>query len=506
MGSWPFTRLHFGCGRCVAISGPYIQILDAISGQIQHTAHCANTILCSTVDKEYTHLITTGEDKKLEVWGLDSLRLKSSRELSKKATMVQLSHDGETILVADKFGDVFAYPLTPPTNIIPTLSDASQASHENPHGSLVLGHASIITSFLLSPDGRHIITADRDEHIRVSRYPHGYIIDRYCLGHQLYVSAICLPSFDPCSLVSGGGDPSLHVWDWMTGTLKCQLPVLDAVTPFLKVKGGKQKWHWRSEGNPSGCTSQNPLCQEKNEKEASNEMEIEAPLSPACDVTTVGTGEFVFALAKLEAHEFNGEKLLVFNAIGGSALFYCTYPSQASDVPSVRHIDFSRPILDFVLAFSNQIVVSVDAAWSQCMGELSETSIEIVEWQKNEFKLLDVASQLLTSFNGSALQKASAAELASLDLYSGLALLPKHADGSENGNWTGDQGSETRHNTPKGSRREGRKQHAKVVGRLKTKQALLKKQQELDQEGSRCISEDEHESKKVKLDHGTCLL
>lgn len=114
----------------------------------------------------------------------------SNREIPKKATAVQLSPDGQTILVADKFGDVFSYPINPPIDTIIDPAHSSrpkdaQASHENIHGSLVLGHASVITSFLLSHDGQYIITADRDEHIRVSRYPNGYDIERYCLGHEL---------------------------------------------------------------------------------------------------------------------------------------------------------------------------------------------------------------------------------------------------------------------------------------------------------------------------------
>lgn len=59
------------------------------------------------------------------------------------------------------------------------------SSHENPSdGQLVLGHASPLTAFLLSQDEKYIITADRDEHIRVSWYPEGYNIEMYCLGHR----------------------------------------------------------------------------------------------------------------------------------------------------------------------------------------------------------------------------------------------------------------------------------------------------------------------------------
>ena len=82
-----------------------------------------------------------------------------------------------------------SYPLTP----LPTITLASVqpseadtlASHENPSGgTLVLGHTSLLTAFLLSPEETHIITADRDEHIRVSQFPQGYTIESFCLGHK----------------------------------------------------------------------------------------------------------------------------------------------------------------------------------------------------------------------------------------------------------------------------------------------------------------------------------
>ena len=72
--------------------------------------------------------------------------------------------------------------MSPP----PTEAD-TLASHENPSGgTLVLGHTSLLTAFLLTPDETHIITADRDEHIRASLFPQGYTIESFCLGHKRY--------------------------------------------------------------------------------------------------------------------------------------------------------------------------------------------------------------------------------------------------------------------------------------------------------------------------------
>lgn len=114
------------------------------------------------------------------------------RELPKRPTGLAFTKDSQTILVSDKFGDVFSYPFhyTPPESK-PAPDELS--SHENPSdGQLVLGHASPLNAILLSPDERYIITADRDEHIRVSWYPQGYNIETYCLGHRGYVPPLSL--------------------------------------------------------------------------------------------------------------------------------------------------------------------------------------------------------------------------------------------------------------------------------------------------------------------------
>ena len=67
------------------------------------------------------------------------------------------------------------------------------------------------------------MTPDRDEHVRVSWYPEGYVVERFCLGLERcvtmtwmnvflgsvnvecrFVSATHIPGFDPGTLISTG--------------------------------------------------------------------------------------------------------------------------------------------------------------------------------------------------------------------------------------------------------------------------------------------------------------
>jgi tRNA (guanine-N(7)-)-methyltransferase subunit TRM82 len=82
-----------------------------------------------------------------------------------------------------------SYPLTPVPTTTPAHAQSAEpdtlASHENPSGgTLILGHTSLLTALTLTPDETHIITADRDEHIRASWFPQGHTIESFCLGHK----------------------------------------------------------------------------------------------------------------------------------------------------------------------------------------------------------------------------------------------------------------------------------------------------------------------------------
>jgi len=193
------------------------------------------------------------------------------------------SHDG-MILCGDKFGDVYALPLHPPEThdsprpepehngkkAVPKLAMPSatnltvhtgknrktlEAQLKARQGSkpkesidfaheLLLGHVSMLTDIVtvtidvandspketseLPKPRSYILTADRDEHIRVSRgRPQAHVIENYCFGHTQFVNKLCLPH--PGILISGGGDDYLFVWDWLSSRLLCKLNLRDAM-------------------------------------------------------------------------------------------------------------------------------------------------------------------------------------------------------------------------------------------------------------------------------------
>nr|VDD16736.1 unnamed protein product [Brassica rapa] len=93
-------------------------------------------------------------------------------------------------------------------------------------GAPLLSHyCSIITSLEFSPDGRYILSADRDFKIRVSYlYKELMIheIQTFCLGHTEFVTCIAFvwnPELPQKYLMSGSGDSTVRLWDVTSGSL-----------------------------------------------------------------------------------------------------------------------------------------------------------------------------------------------------------------------------------------------------------------------------------------------
>ncbi|KAH8676880.1 hypothetical protein BGZ60DRAFT_526302 [Tricladium varicosporioides] len=247
--------------------------------------------LATTNDAKHVVAIT-GEDKAIRVFeiieteGVVEVRQISQRVMPKRPSALTITSDSTTIISADKFGDVYSLPLLfsespllsrisretsqvtnrpfkPSANEFTihsqrnrkalenqkrqlALRDAKETSPAFEH-NLLLGHVSLLTDVKLAVlDGRnYIITADRDEHIRISRgIPQAHIIETFCLGHKEFVSRICVPGERPEILISGGGDNDLFVWRWANGELLSCIDIerevaqaLHSVTAKVVVSG-----------------------------------------------------------------------------------------------------------------------------------------------------------------------------------------------------------------------------------------------------------------------------
>ena len=193
--------------------------------------------------------------------------------MPKRPCALALTNKDSTIIAADKFGDVYSLPLlfsdpedqptpsgagTPRDDqaakpFIPAANDLTVHSQRNrralehqkkqknkaPEKSeptfehkLLLGHVSMLTDVAaVDIQGRsYIITADRDEHIRISRgIPQSHIIEGFCLGHNEFISRLCIPEGRSNLLISGGGDNELFVWDWLSGQLLSKADLISLV-------------------------------------------------------------------------------------------------------------------------------------------------------------------------------------------------------------------------------------------------------------------------------------
>ncbi|KAL7983630.1 hypothetical protein Chor_000506 [Crotalus horridus] len=149
-----------------------------------------NNILACAFSSSGKYFVLTDDNKQLILFcRKPSWECLSIRPVMRRCTSLIITSAEDKVLVADKSGDVYSYSIIEPKNA----------------GTIELGHLSLLLDLSLSPDDQYIVTADRDEKIRVSLTKAPHVIESFCLGHREFVSRILVVPNFPDLLLSASG-------------------------------------------------------------------------------------------------------------------------------------------------------------------------------------------------------------------------------------------------------------------------------------------------------------
>jgi tRNA (guanine-N(7)-)-methyltransferase subunit TRM82 len=231
--------------------------------------------LAISPDSKYA--VTVSNDKGLRVYDLVEKTHLSTRYLTKKPSMISFTDKSNTdtgldIIVSDKVGDCYLYPLVPRdiSSDKVKIMDIQADPTLNPEATYLLGHVSVLTSHILTEDkeGKWLISADRDEHIRVTRYPNTYVIDKYMFGTDGFVSSIHIPTGHPELLLSAGGEGVMRLCIWKTWRQVGSIDIADTVLPYRRARSSLRKDKRKLKGKKA------PVPESEGEAEGSGEKDF----------------------------------------------------------------------------------------------------------------------------------------------------------------------------------------------------------------------------------------
>ncbi|XP_042314982.1 tRNA (guanine-N(7)-)-methyltransferase non-catalytic subunit WDR4 isoform X2 [Sceloporus undulatus] len=187
----------------------------------------SHDILACAFSTSGTYFVLADDNKQLILFrAKPAWECLSIRSVIRRCTSLIITAAEDKILIADKSGDVYSYSITEP---------------ENP-GTVELGHLSLLLDVALSPNDQYIITADRDEKIRVSltKAPHNIV--SFCLGHREFVSRIFVIPNYPDLLLSASGDCTLRLWEYKSGkeVYCCHLNSLNSLNKCEATRNEKK--------------------------------------------------------------------------------------------------------------------------------------------------------------------------------------------------------------------------------------------------------------------------
>ncbi|CAJ1904380.1 unnamed protein product [Sphenostylis stenocarpa] len=230
------------CSVAVAV-GQHLRVFDLAAGDAASLTDDSDAVAFHTDNiraicfgAKGKLFVSAGDDKTVKVWSTQSWRCITTVSSEKRVSAVAISNDGNFVCFADKFGLVWIVDLDPP-------------SRDKKPSPLLSHYCSIITSLEFSPDGRFILSADRDFKIRVTNLPNkplngAHQIQSFCLGHSEFVSCLAFVQGQECPeglLLSGSGDSTVRLWNVDSGALfdTCEV----ALKAGLLEDNGKAEEH-----------------------------------------------------------------------------------------------------------------------------------------------------------------------------------------------------------------------------------------------------------------------
>ncbi|ESQ36616.1 hypothetical protein EUTSA_v10007706mg [Eutrema salsugineum] len=269
--------------------------------------------------------VSAGDDKLVKIWSAESWRCLYTVCSEKRVSAVAISSDDSHVCYADKFGVVWVVELDGINEgeVLPSKKGAPLLSH----------YCSIITSLEFSPDGRYILSADRDFKIRVTVFPKkplegAHEIQSFCLGHTEFITCIAFvwnPELTQGYLMSGSGDSTVRLWDITSGSLldTCEITTLTGHSES-------------NESEPPAQVTVTDICTISNSSLAAVAIQsFQGTLLLSCDL-------LAHTLSITKVIKIPGESFIPTSISVSTSTRLLWMVSGASNLPGSNHPGFSR--------------------------------------------------------------------------------------------------------------------------------------------------------------------
>ncbi|KAJ2828907.1 WD repeat-containing protein 4 [Coemansia erecta] len=252
MARTPITLVEASSqGHIALVAGKIVastKDVDANAAQISGAG--SEQIIAAAFSQDGRLFATGNNGKTVAIYRTDTWATIRTLAVAKRATAITFDPTGAHLLIADKFGEVYRARTTPDATEKPTAGKddadkpaAGKDAADKPTAGkdaadkpeLLLGHVSIVCDVKMSlGPAPLVLTCDRDEKLRVSRYPNAYNIQSFGLGHTSFVTTIAAAQFAPGVALTGSGDGTVRLWDLASGRLVQTVNLEHLLRPYYE--------------------------------------------------------------------------------------------------------------------------------------------------------------------------------------------------------------------------------------------------------------------------------